>query len=348
MADASDRIREHRERQERLEYFAEQARADLAQRRKVLDNVNTIAAYAKDMKDFLNESELTERRAFIQSFVKEIIVVPGDALLRYTVPMPDNSLIPGRSAEKVALNGSVLPTLPDGGPLDSSLTSLDSCPKDWVFLPCNVRPLFGEFGLDFDRSAPPVVSNREHIRRAIPSLASPTAKVAPQLGHVLSTEALLVVFEPIPQLRRARLRGKSTTPPSGRLCQGRRHRGPPGRWNGVPPVRIEATTLEAGEGLPVGRIERGRRAKRRQVGPGAGRRCSPGCPSAVALAVRLQDVDVVGEPVQQRAGQALRAEDLDERFRSGGGQGHEAQFVDDQQVQAGQYFTPVLSGHRPL
>ena len=62
------------------------------------------------------ESELTERRAFIKSFVKEIIVVPGDALLRYTVPMPDDSLIPGRSAERVALNGSVLPTLPDGGP----------------------------------------------------------------------------------------------------------------------------------------------------------------------------------------------------------------------------------------
>ncbi len=116
MADASDRIREHRERQERLEYFAEQARTDLAQRRKVLDNVNTIAAYAKDMKDLLSESELTERRAFIQSFVKEIVVVPGDALLRYTVPMPDDSLIPGRSAERVALNGSVLPTLPDGGP----------------------------------------------------------------------------------------------------------------------------------------------------------------------------------------------------------------------------------------
>ena len=116
MADASDRIREHRERQERLEYFAEQARAVLAQRRKVLDDVNTIAAYAKDMKDFLKESELTERRAFIQSFIKEIVVVPGDALLRYTVPMPDDSSIPGRAAEKVALNGSVLSTLPEGGP----------------------------------------------------------------------------------------------------------------------------------------------------------------------------------------------------------------------------------------
>ena len=56
-----------------------------------MDNVNTIAAYAKDMKDFLNESELTERRAFIQSFVKEIIVVPGDALLRYTIPISQST-----------------------------------------------------------------------------------------------------------------------------------------------------------------------------------------------------------------------------------------------------------------
>ena len=43
------------------------------------------------MKDFLNESELTERRAFIQSFVKEIIVVPGDALLRYTIPISQST-----------------------------------------------------------------------------------------------------------------------------------------------------------------------------------------------------------------------------------------------------------------
>ena len=57
------------------------------------------------MEDFLQESELTERRAFIETFVKEIVVMPGDALLRYTIPMPDDSLIPGRSAEQVALNG---------------------------------------------------------------------------------------------------------------------------------------------------------------------------------------------------------------------------------------------------
>ena len=77
---------------------------------------------------------------------------------------------------------------------------------------------------------------------------------------------------------------------------------------------------------------------------------------AVALAVHLEDVDVVGEAVQQRAGEALRsehlgplvewevgghqdgaslvalAEDIKEQFRTGAGEWDESQFVDDQQV----------------
>ena len=114
MADASDRIKEHRERKERLEDAAADARAILSQRRAVLDDVNTIAAYSQDMSAFLKESELTERRAFIETFVKEIVVMPGDALLRYTIPMPDDSQIPGRNAEEMALNGSVLSTVKNG------------------------------------------------------------------------------------------------------------------------------------------------------------------------------------------------------------------------------------------
>ena len=115
----TDRIREHRERKERLEDAAEEARAILAQRRSVLDDVNTIAAYAKDMRDFLNESELTERRAFIESFVKEIIVMPGDALIRYTVPLPDDSFLAGRATEKMALDASVLSTVHVGPPVET-------------------------------------------------------------------------------------------------------------------------------------------------------------------------------------------------------------------------------------
>ena len=91
IADASDRIKEHRERKERLEDAAADAKAILSQRRAYLDDVSTIAAYARDMKDFLQESELTERRAFIESFVKEIIVIPGDALIRYTIPISQST-----------------------------------------------------------------------------------------------------------------------------------------------------------------------------------------------------------------------------------------------------------------
>ena len=70
---------------------AADARAILSQRRAVLDDVKTIAAYALDMSEFLNESELTERRAFIETFVKEIVVMPGDALLRYTIPISQST-----------------------------------------------------------------------------------------------------------------------------------------------------------------------------------------------------------------------------------------------------------------
>lgn len=44
------------------------ARSLPSQRREVLDDLETITAYALDLSMFLNESELTERRAFIESF----------------------------------------------------------------------------------------------------------------------------------------------------------------------------------------------------------------------------------------------------------------------------------------
>ena len=65
--------------------------AMLSQRRKALDDVNTITAYAQELRDFLDESEPTERRAFIHSFIKEIVVMPGDALLRYTIPISQST-----------------------------------------------------------------------------------------------------------------------------------------------------------------------------------------------------------------------------------------------------------------
>ena len=98
--DFKPRIRDHRERQEKLEASAEEARALLAERRQYLDSADTIAAYALDMSSFLHESELTERRAFVESFVKEIVVMPDNAVVRYTIPMPEDSPIGGKTPRR--------------------------------------------------------------------------------------------------------------------------------------------------------------------------------------------------------------------------------------------------------
>ena len=116
ISDITPRIKEHRERRERLEIAAEKARALLSERRVILDEVDTITAFARDMNDYLTESSLTESRAFIKSFIKEIAVAPGKATIRYTIPMPSDSRIPGKDTEEVALRSPVLSTVHDGGP----------------------------------------------------------------------------------------------------------------------------------------------------------------------------------------------------------------------------------------
>ena len=78
-ADASDRIREHKQRKEQLELAAVEARKVLAERRQLLDSADVIAAFAVQMSEFLLNSELTETKAFIRSFVKRITVRPGPA-----------------------------------------------------------------------------------------------------------------------------------------------------------------------------------------------------------------------------------------------------------------------------
>ena len=108
MSDASDRIREHRERKEKLEAAAEEARAILSKRRVTLDKVETITAFAQDMSEYLKTSDLTQSRAFIRSFVKEVAVRPGRATIIYTIPTPEDSPIGGGDVAELVLNGGVM------------------------------------------------------------------------------------------------------------------------------------------------------------------------------------------------------------------------------------------------
>ena len=63
----------------------------------------------------LRKGEPTERRALIATLVKEPVVVSGNALMRYTIPMPEDGRTSGGNAERMALNGSVLSTAKNGG-----------------------------------------------------------------------------------------------------------------------------------------------------------------------------------------------------------------------------------------
>ncbi len=82
----------------------------------MLDKMETVAAFAKDMGDYLRSSDLTESKAFIRSFVKEIVARPRKATIRYTIPTPPDSPIMGGNAEDIALSGKVMNTVPYGGP----------------------------------------------------------------------------------------------------------------------------------------------------------------------------------------------------------------------------------------
>ena len=127
MADASDRIREHRERKEKLEIAAEEARALLKERRQFLDSADTIAAFAAEMSEFLKTSELTETKAFVGSFVKEVVVKPGRATIVYSIPTPEDSPIGRADAAEIALNGRVMNSVRHGGPdWTKSRTEADS------------------------------------------------------------------------------------------------------------------------------------------------------------------------------------------------------------------------------
>ena len=128
MADASERIREHRERKERLEIAAEGARALLSDRRQFLDSAETIATFAAEMSEFLKTSELTETKAFVRSFVKEIVVKPGRAAIVYSIPTPDDSPAGGADAVEIALNGGVMNSVRHGGPdltIDSTVLEME-------------------------------------------------------------------------------------------------------------------------------------------------------------------------------------------------------------------------------
>ena len=101
------RIRDLRQRQELLQAKRIEIESQMSDRKVELADLETISCYVDDLHDLLKEGSLGERRTFIKSFIKEIRVSGGEAVLSYSMP-----ILP----EKVTIEKEgVLPTVQYGG-----------------------------------------------------------------------------------------------------------------------------------------------------------------------------------------------------------------------------------------
>ena len=108
MGYASDRMREIRMRQERLENAAADAKSILSQPVNTPEDIETITAHAQDIMEFLRKSIPSERRAFIKTFVKDIVVLRDKAQIRFKRSVTDDGRVVRKKTQQVALDGGAL------------------------------------------------------------------------------------------------------------------------------------------------------------------------------------------------------------------------------------------------
>jgi hypothetical protein len=107
LSDLAPRIRELRNRQEKMLVRRGELEAAISDRKVELADMKLVKSYINDLRKTLDDGLLTDRRAFIRSFIKEIVVFNQEVKLVYSIPLlPD-----GLREEKVG----VLPIVPYGG-----------------------------------------------------------------------------------------------------------------------------------------------------------------------------------------------------------------------------------------
>ncbi len=88
----SPRIFSLRHREEQLEAALDDAVRQLEQRRIELPTTEEMKEYVADLREFLKEGTIPERKALIRNFVEDIKVAGDEATLTYTIPMPKGGI----------------------------------------------------------------------------------------------------------------------------------------------------------------------------------------------------------------------------------------------------------------
>ncbi len=107
LTDLTPKIRDLRNQQEKLLAKQAEMEALLSDRKIELADTRTVKEYVNELREILSEGELCERKAFIRSFVKEIIVMNNEVQLIYDISLSQEGL----TEEKVG----VLPIVHNGG-----------------------------------------------------------------------------------------------------------------------------------------------------------------------------------------------------------------------------------------
>jgi hypothetical protein len=102
------RIRELKERQDKLQARKDELHMVLTGEKAEVATPEEVAECAADFRDLLQEGSLVERKAFVHSFVNEVRVTGEHVLVNYTIPMP-----PSRFKEE---KNPVLDIVHYGGP----------------------------------------------------------------------------------------------------------------------------------------------------------------------------------------------------------------------------------------
>jgi site-specific DNA recombinase len=111
--DLSPRIQRLRRRQEQVQAKIAESEAMLAERSASQLSISEVAKYVDELKGLLQDSELAQRKSLVKSFVREIVVIGGEAVMHYVLPVSGTA---SQDQVPVAADGGVLATVRSGGP----------------------------------------------------------------------------------------------------------------------------------------------------------------------------------------------------------------------------------------
>jgi len=85
------RLQELKAQHDRLLARKAELEALMSQRKIELASPEVVRKYVEDLRQFIDSSDLTERRVFIKSFVEEIRVMGDEGRIKYTFPIPPDN-----------------------------------------------------------------------------------------------------------------------------------------------------------------------------------------------------------------------------------------------------------------